>query len=494
MTAWWRFGCALALAGALVASACASSARRPRGRDAGGGVDAGSGVDASPRGDGGVAEICDNGRDDDGDGLADCDDLECQSHVSCGGACGDGTVDEIEDCDLGTDNGPGSCCSEECRMLAAGQVCRPGSGDVCDPDEVCDGTSPSCPLDVITDPSMVCRVSSGDACDPPETCSGEPGLPCPTDAHEADGTSCTGNGEDECTMADTCLAGVCADNDLPATASCGEGVAEPTCNPDRCDGAGACTDAAAAMDGAACSDSGGNTCCAGACVASPMVGVCDACRLPAVTPRRVTIIESRSFNSGHDQDLRWQEILAADGHTVTISMQTALDDLPALLSSTDVLIVASGQMTLSASRVATIRGFVEAGRGVYLQSEYDTAYSPNQAFATLVGDLGGSFTWSMSVSGTLTPTVSRCFAESPTPVSRLEYFWYGAAGTGTGVIEFLHQGATPLAYARCRPGGGLLVTTTDQDWVREANNTAYPSHAPLLRNIFARLTYPSTCP
>jgi hypothetical protein len=61
-------------------------------------------------------------------------------------------------------------------------VCRSGSGDSCDPDEICTGTADQpCPSDSVTASGTVCRPGSGDLCDPDETCTGVAGQTCPSD-------------------------------------------------------------------------------------------------------------------------------------------------------------------------------------------------------------------------------------------------------------------------------------------------------------------------
>src|SRR5207247_3396835 len=83
----------------------------------------------------------------------------------------------------------------------AGPVCRAGSGDVCDPDEVCTGATSTCPPDVVLPNVFACRPSAGE-CDIAETCGGLPGQACPPDAKKANGTLCTDDGN-VCTT-DTC--------------------------------------------------------------------------------------------------------------------------------------------------------------------------------------------------------------------------------------------------------------------------------------------------
>jgi len=412
-----------------------------------------------------------------------------------GGAdCGNGTLDDGEQCDLGTLNGAaGSCCTSACAFRVFGEVCREGSGDVCDPDETCDGASPTCPEDEVSPATTVCRVAGDEGCDPAEQCTGVAGEPCPADEVASDGTSCTGNGESECSGADTCRSGVCEDNDLGAGTACGAGVDEPTCDPDVCDGSGACTDVGALTDGAACSDGGGDTCCGGACVTgAPSTGMCDPCSLPTLPAATVTIVESRSMNAGHDMDLQWETVATGMGLSASIVEQTALDSTTSL-ASTDILIVSSGTIALSATRISTVVDFLSSGGAVYLQAEYQTTYDSNQAFAQAVTDLGGTFTWSSSVTGSLSPAVSGCLATEPETIAELTYFHYGATGSGTGVDAFLSEGSQPVGWTFCptTTGAGYLVSTTDQDWVRQSGS--YPAGRTLMRNILHRLAFPDLC-
>src|SRR5262249_32751985 len=110
--------------------------------------------------------------------------------------CGDGVVNASagEQCDQGAANGtPGSCCSSTCTFKSAGTVCRPGSGDVCDPDEKCTGTSADCPVDSVAPIATVCRPAGGE-CDVTETCSGVGRQPCPGGVKQPPGTQWTGDG------------------------------------------------------------------------------------------------------------------------------------------------------------------------------------------------------------------------------------------------------------------------------------------------------------
>lgn len=57
--------------------------------------------------------------------------------------CGDGFLDDGEQCDEGNE---ASCCSSTCTLLPADEVCR-AVADACDAAEVCDGTSAACGVD-----------------------------------------------------------------------------------------------------------------------------------------------------------------------------------------------------------------------------------------------------------------------------------------------------------------------------------------------------------
>ncbi len=81
--------------------------------------------------------------------------------------CGNGVVDEGEDCDCGGEERCGDnpccdpntcrftsgstcdpstqrCCTDQCQPASSGLVCRESVG-LCDPEEMCDGSSAECP-------------------------------------------------------------------------------------------------------------------------------------------------------------------------------------------------------------------------------------------------------------------------------------------------------------------------------------------------------------
>src|SRR5207249_1471961 len=80
----------------------------------------------------------------------------------------------------------------------AGAVCRTGSGDACDLDEVCTGTSASCPTDVFAPSTFVCRTAAGELHDALPS-SGTAGGACPANAKKTSGAACTSDGN-PCTL------------------------------------------------------------------------------------------------------------------------------------------------------------------------------------------------------------------------------------------------------------------------------------------------------
>jgi hypothetical protein len=117
-----------------------------------------------------------------------------------------------------------------------GTVCRPGSGDVCDPDEVCDGTVAPCPADVVQPSGFVCLPGSGDLCDPDEVCSGVAGAACPADSFEPATTVCNPGSGDLCDPDELCpgVAGAACPADTVASAGtvCLAGSGD-LCDPDE---------------------------------------------------------------------------------------------------------------------------------------------------------------------------------------------------------------------------------------------------------------------
>lgn len=100
------------------------------------------------------------------------------------GTCGNGIVEEGEECDCGDIEGkdclnskcciPGECklkpgaqcedlngaCCRDCQLLSPGTICRKSRGE-CDYEEKCDGRSGICPKDIFKPDKVNCRISQG---------------------------------------------------------------------------------------------------------------------------------------------------------------------------------------------------------------------------------------------------------------------------------------------------------------------------------------------
>lgn len=154
-----------------------------------------------------LGENCENGVDDDGDGLVDSDDPDC--HV-CGDGdldpgeqcddgnvadgdgcsalcmnenpeCGDGIVDSGEDCDDGNTI-DGDCCSANCTF----EVGACDDGNACTADDLCDGAGSCIGGDTVScDDGEACTQ---DSCDPASGCSNE-AVPLPPITCRAAGKS-----------------------------------------------------------------------------------------------------------------------------------------------------------------------------------------------------------------------------------------------------------------------------------------------------------------
>ncbi|MEO8664722.1 MAG: T9SS type A sorting domain-containing protein [Ignavibacteria bacterium] len=197
----------------------------------------------------------------------------------------------------------------------------------------------------------------------------------------------------------------------------------------------------------------------------------------------IKIIESQS-NPGHAMDTTWRFYAQGMGYSASIVSQTFLNDT-SFIQETDVLIISSGVIDLPPNRVDAIRRFITHKKNTYLQCEYLSTYSPNSAFANLVNQLGGVFSWTMTLNGDLQPmTVLGSLSSTPNVVTPLSYFWYGNAGTGNQTIEnYLQKGANYFGFIFRPPNAnyGILITNSDQDWIRTNTSPA------LMKNILYKL-------
>lgn len=203
-----------------------------------------------------------------------------------------------------------------------------------------------------------------------------------------------------------------------------------------------------------------------------------------------TIIESQSFNSGHAMDVVWRNLLLGMGHTPTIAPQTTLDN-NSFFGGTDVLIIASGVISLTPARMTIVQQFMQSGKPVYIQGEYLPTYQTNVLFQNIVNATGGSFAVGSTVAGDLTPcNILNAYATTPNSVPSIGYHWYGCTGSGCNNIEyFMRYGASNLGFVYCPSNGawGDIIQSTDQDWVNQSTSLN------LMRNIVYHLLSGNAC-
>src|SRR5262245_33550248 len=77
-------------------------------------------------------------------------------------ACGEWILDAGETCDDGNTL-PNDCCSPTCQIEPASTICRASAG-LCDLQETCTGSSPTCPPDSFKTTGTLCRAAAG-VCD-----------------------------------------------------------------------------------------------------------------------------------------------------------------------------------------------------------------------------------------------------------------------------------------------------------------------------------------
>lgn len=205
-----------------------------------------------------------------------------------------------------------------------------------------------------------------------------------------------------------------------------------------------------------------------------------------LSAQNVLIIESQSYNSGHAMDLVWQATANNMGMSAVIGQQSELLDT-SFFPGTDALIISSGVIILSNAQINTIHAFVESGKSMYLQGEYDcNIYNTNTLFESMVNDNGGNLNLNGTIAGTLAPmNVSGTLASTPNTVNPLSYFWYGCRATACANVEpFLEFNGDYFGFVFCPPDVeiGRVVYTSDQDWVNQSTSI------PLLENILTLIT------
>ncbi|MFK8104282.1 MAG: gliding motility-associated C-terminal domain-containing protein [Saprospiraceae bacterium] len=215
-------------------------------------------------------------------------------------------------------------------------------------------------------------------------------------------------------------------------------------------------------------------------------GVLTLLFIPSTNATNFSILESQSHHPYHKMDEVWRDGILNMGHQASIIEQSTLDDL-ANLANTDVLFITSALINISESRLANIEAFVKSGGHLYVQAEYLAFLSGSEVFASLVSKLGGDFTWQGNTNGALIPMeVLNPVDGFLGQVNDLNHFWYGGYGSGDNTIfPFLRLNGQDygFVFSAMNDSYGKIVTTSDQDWVREEHN------ADLLASIVNIFTY-----
>lgn len=118
-----------------------------------------------------------------------------------GQQCGNGIVEEGEECDCGDAE---ACADDPC---CDGTTCKFASGAVCD-----DANEDCCQNCQFSAQGTVCRASTS-SCDPQETCPGNTGI-CPADVTAPDGQDCSLNGTSGHVGQLQCASGQCTSRNL----------------------------------------------------------------------------------------------------------------------------------------------------------------------------------------------------------------------------------------------------------------------------------------
>ena len=201
---------------------------------------------------------------------------------------------------------------------------------------------------------------------------------------------------------------------------------------------------------------------------------------------------------GRSMDENWAVSAANLGYSYSMISNSDLNNT-SFFSTTDVLVIVEGTGSYNSAQIAIIQDFMEQGGSVYFQSEYNCNYTSNQGVSTILNSYGAGFSWTGTVNGDLNPTqIVGCMSQDAqgNPLPSLTYYWYGcnASSASSNYDPFLQYNGSQLGFAYCSgtAGHGMLITTTDQDWV---NNTSHPNAENLRQQILLRLANaPSTCP
>lgn len=185
--------------------------------------------------------------------------------------CGNGTIENGEQCDDGNTSSS-DCCTSACNFAPSTVVCRASTG-TCDPQELCTGSSAACPANMLSAEGSVCRAAAG-ICDAVETCNGSSAA-CPADTFLTGAQICRAS-SGACDPAENCTGAntACPGNLLAAAGSACTSDGQ-VCTTDECDGAsaacryhanfntcddGAFCDGSDSCSGGSCSIHAGNPC------------------------------------------------------------------------------------------------------------------------------------------------------------------------------------------------------------------------------------------
>ncbi|TJY37236.1 T9SS type A sorting domain-containing protein [Pontimicrobium aquaticum] len=187
-----------------------------------------------------------------------------------------------------------------------------------------------------------------------------------------------------------------------------------------------------------------------------------------IEAQNITIINSQE-SVAHTMDQVWYDKAVGMGYSPTIVPQNTLNAL-SNLSATDVLIVASGTQTLSATQLQTVKDFISAGGPVYIQAEYLPTIAGSVNFESIMDHIGEDFSWTSSIFNSVTVIVSGELSTTPNSVTSFNGFSYGSVGatTSTKIEKFLEYSGmfVGFSYHDDSSSNGDVITTSDQDWLR----------------------------